>query len=195
MDGVISGLLIFAVALFVLALFSNLLRTKVQEPPELVPNCLMTKSPVEFWTGPRSLFYFMAYWNDLPLFLQAHGYEVRQRRLPWRDPVARRAWAAAQLHRGVGHLVIDQVTSTEFSDLLKEKPPLSVTVMSSDEPIHGLLAVCFWLHRQMISWTRPQLPQPTAGSLGLSSKNATFLKHTLLHEIRNQAESEWVAAN
>ena len=51
----------------------------------LRPNCLMTRTPLVFITGSRSLLYFFNYWNMIPGFLREHGYEVRVWNLPWRD--------------------------------------------------------------------------------------------------------------
>lgn len=43
---------------------------------ELRPNCLLTRHPIAFLSGPRTLFRLFDPWNDVPLFLREHGYEV-----------------------------------------------------------------------------------------------------------------------
>jgi hypothetical protein len=51
---------------------------------DLIPNCLLTRYPLLFVTGERSVFYFRNYWNTLPQLLREHGYEVEVLELPWR---------------------------------------------------------------------------------------------------------------
>jgi hypothetical protein len=42
----------------------------------LKPNVLLTRYPITFLSGPRTVFRFFDHWNDIPLFLREHGYEV-----------------------------------------------------------------------------------------------------------------------
>lgn len=42
----------------------------------LKPNCLLTRYPIAFLAGPRTIFRLFNHWNDVPLFLREHGYEV-----------------------------------------------------------------------------------------------------------------------
>lgn len=56
---------------------------------ELKPNCLLTRYPLLFISGPRSLLYFRKYWNQIPHFLSSHGYEVMELSLPWRNRALR----------------------------------------------------------------------------------------------------------
>lgn len=43
---------------------------------QLKANCLLTRFPIVFISGPRSLFRLFDHWNDIPLYLREHGYEV-----------------------------------------------------------------------------------------------------------------------
>jgi hypothetical protein len=43
---------------------------------ELRPNCLLTRYPIAFISGPRTLFRLFDHWNDVPVYLREHGYEV-----------------------------------------------------------------------------------------------------------------------
>ena len=43
---------------------------------ELKPNCLLTRYPIAFLSGPRTLFRLFDHWNSVPLYLREHGYEV-----------------------------------------------------------------------------------------------------------------------
>lgn len=56
---------------------------------DLRPNCLLTRHPLLFISGPRTLIYFRKYWNQIPHFLSSHGYEVMELNLPWRNRAQR----------------------------------------------------------------------------------------------------------
>lgn len=43
---------------------------------ELKPNCLLTRHPIVFLSGRKSIFRFGEYWNQIPCYLKEHGYEV-----------------------------------------------------------------------------------------------------------------------
>ena len=43
---------------------------------ELRPNCLLTRYPIAFVAGRRSLFRLTDHWNCIPHYLREHGYEV-----------------------------------------------------------------------------------------------------------------------
>jgi len=42
----------------------------------LKPNCLLTRYPIAFLSGPRTVFRLFDHWNSVPLYLREHGYEV-----------------------------------------------------------------------------------------------------------------------
>lgn len=72
---IILGLLVIAASL----LFQVLQRRKRAlrfRGLELKPNCLLTRYPMAFISGPRTLFRLFDHWNDIPLYLREHGYEV-----------------------------------------------------------------------------------------------------------------------
>lgn len=90
---------------------------------ELRPNCLLTRSPIVFVTGRRSLLYFLNYWNEIPGFLREHGYEVRVCSLPWRDSANRFQTLSRFLdsaNRPV-HLIADSTSRAEVEKLLLTK--------------------------------------------------------------------------
>lgn len=126
MDLILPSLCLL-VFLLGLALFSNQARARQEVPFELKPNCLLTRYPLLFVTGPRSLFYFKSYWNLYPIFLAEHGYEVFTLHLPWsskNERVQRLKQFISQqeeLHRHF-HLVIDSPTFTDFQELLRASP-------------------------------------------------------------------------
>lgn len=51
-------------------------RTQLLQQLELIPNCLLTRHPIAFLAGEKSIFRIYDYWNSVPEFLREHGYEV-----------------------------------------------------------------------------------------------------------------------
>lgn len=98
-------------------------RSKRLENLELRPNCLLTRSPIVFVTGRRSLLYFLNYWNEIPGFLREHGYEVRVCALPWRGSVNRYQTLAKFLESAARpvHLIADSTSREEVEKLLITK--------------------------------------------------------------------------
>ena len=88
----------------------------------LRPNCLLTKYPLVFISGPRSLFHFEKLGGSLQDFLAAHGYRVFSPILPFRAKTLRmevlRKWLAAQDDKNF-HFFLSPETETEFGELLK----------------------------------------------------------------------------
>lgn len=145
----------FAMGLLSLGLFSNLRRgAKVFEFP-LQPNCLLTRYPVVFLTGPRSIFYFRKYWNAFPVYLAEHGYEVFTVHLPWKGPARkqklREFLAEQERTEKVFHFVVDAATSVELAEVLHASPAvLSQTIppASAGNLRAGIFSeLSFFLHR------------------------------------------------
>lgn len=125
MDIVISAFSI-VVLLLGLAIFSNHWRQSQDIPFELEPNRLLTRWPLLFVTGPRSLFYFSCYWNFYTVYLAEHGYEVFTLQLPWNSLRSRRRHLEKFLdfqekNQKYFHLVLDSATFSEFEDLLRRR--------------------------------------------------------------------------
>lgn len=100
----------------------NLLRLKKNFSPELIPNCLLTRYPIVFIDGHKSIFYFLNYWNHLPTRLRDHGYDVEQIHLPWRNSRARlfelqKKIQALKLQGEKIHILIDESIFTELNGL------------------------------------------------------------------------------
>jgi hypothetical protein len=117
-----TGLLVATV--LILALFSlNWQRAHQETEFDLTPNCLLTRHPIAFLTGHRSLFYFLSYWNEIPAFLTAHGYQIYVMPLPWKPKAAKR-FLNHYFHRRAPegqkfHFVIDPSLYSVFEDLLQ----------------------------------------------------------------------------
>ena len=123
----------FVLCLFLLAaalaVASNFLRERSADIPfELEPNCLLTRFPIFFVTGPRSFFYFKKYWNLYPSYLAEHGYEVYHLRLPWSHRTLRQErfeyFLQKQLKQNRSyHLFMDSSTLAEFEAILRRQVP------------------------------------------------------------------------
>lgn len=105
--------------------YQNWQRSRFELKYELKHNVLMTKNPLLFVTGKRSLFYFLKYWNQLPEYLASHGYEVYVLPLPWRKEDLRAKTIFNFLSEKSAknqkfHLFFDSSSYGELSSLFKE---------------------------------------------------------------------------
>jgi hypothetical protein len=104
---------------------------------ELTPNCLLTRYPIAFLSGPRTLFRFLDHWNDVPLYLREHGYEVLIIEPSGRTPKERVEATAKALRENGGrcHLIADASLEADM-ELIAELgiPTLSsLTVVKNPE--------------------------------------------------------------
>jgi hypothetical protein len=110
------------------------IRTRRLRDLELKPNCLLTRYPIVFMTGRRSIFYFKNYWNQIPTFLAEHGYEVEILELPWKNEALRSAAAQVMLSRRERpcHVIADSSQSAELEAIYALNLPTvkSATVTS-----------------------------------------------------------------
>ncbi|MEK2690639.1 hypothetical protein [Bdellovibrio sp. GT3] len=134
------SLFVFLVAL---AVWSNKARSKQHYDSTLTPNCLLTRWPLLFVTGPRSFFYFSNYWNIYPSFLAEHGYEVYHLRLPWSDSLLRQTRLTEFLKSQDAanrrfHMVLDSYSLQELEPVLRELKPeclMSITEIADTDSI------------------------------------------------------------
>ena len=119
------------------AVWANFSRTIEKDIKDLVPNCLLTKHPVVFVTGYRSLFYFTSYWNQIPNYLREHGYDVEIMSLPWRGRKARLKALAEELVnlKSPIHLIGDSSIEGELISIaeMELENIATVTVVSDEE--------------------------------------------------------------
>lgn len=167
-------LIVFILSLSVfilgLAVFSNRARTRKEIPFELTANCLLTRWPILFVTGPRSIFYFSKYWNLYPVFLAEHGYEVFTVHLPWKGLAQRRSRFEEFLKEQENqnrhfHLVVDAPTFAEFEELFRQRRSPSIQSITEiyDE------------NSKIDSKALSSLPVPVAAIECQSSKEASLL--------------------
>ncbi|MFM6927563.1 MAG: hypothetical protein ACKOX6_03825 [Bdellovibrio sp.] len=132
----------FFILLLALAVFTNKARAAKHFDSNLHPNCLLTRWPLLFVTGPRSFFYFSSYWNIYTSYLAEHGYEVFNLRLPWSNPRLRQEHFAEFLKsqdqaQRKFHLVVDQYTFNEFEDYLRKHKPQCVISVTKVTDMHS----------------------------------------------------------
>lgn len=131
---------------------------------ELQANRLLTRYPLVFLSGKRSLFYFMGYWNQIPHYLASHGYEVFLKPLAWAKDEVRRTQIHQFLERQSEqgktlHLIVDPLTRSQLDCLLTEHSYSclrSVTVIEPPElssPPNPL----FWKIHLLLTKQNPKL--------------------------------------
>lgn len=170
-------ILFFALSLTVfllgLALLSNKARRGQDPKYELTPNCLLTRWPLLFVTGPRSIFYFSKYWNIYTSYLAEHGYEVFTLHLPWNSLPERQQKFNEFLknQESLGrkfHLFMDTPGFHDLEDLLRQRHSgsvLSLTEIGDEEspaPLGGGLSAF------PIPKAELRLPRSSRGSLLLN---------------------------
>ena len=191
--------LILAASVIAFALLTNLYRDHQHWTPELKPNCLLTRHPVVFVTGLRSVFYFRKYWNSYPQVLAEHGYEVFTLHLPWNNSAERRVKMQDFLKRQRTlnkkyHFICDEVSGQEFKELFEREPVVaSVTRLTSDEthvveqkPQSFALNLAYKFH----SWRYSSVDLPKAQDLGVNSPTALF---NLLERMQELGEQDFLA--
>lgn len=119
-----------------IGLYSNLRRRNQKHPAgtheDLTPNCILTRFPLLFIPGKRSLFYFSEYYNLIPSYLAEHGYDVFKAHLPWSHPQDRiqQLQRLLQQQKTPLHLVLTQQSWIEFAGILHQNPQVrSVTLL------------------------------------------------------------------
>lgn len=101
----------------------------------LRPNCLLTKAPICFITGPRSIFHFKEIGSELQEFLYAHGYLIRKIPLPFRNPQQRRQVFQRWLDQNRSqnfHFVMSQQTWNEFQNELQTLKKSTYTILGEN---------------------------------------------------------------
>lgn len=102
----------------------------------------MTKHPLVFLTGIRSLFFYEKLGADLQDFIAAHGYVVKSPVLPFRSSELRQktllAWLTEQNEQHF-HFVLSEATQKEFREIFKSYPNCTFTLTrfntTSKEPL------------------------------------------------------------
>lgn len=125
----------------------------------LRPNCLLTKSPLVFLSGPRSLFFFSKPYGDLPAFLFEHGYRIAIPSLPFTSRQGRSNaftnWVQTQKDKTF-HIITDEFTFEEFEKQLHEPYVRSLTVLTTktgDVGVANTQQSLFQMHRENLHTT------------------------------------------
>jgi len=179
------------------AIFTNLYREHRRYPFALKPNCLLTRKPVVFITGPRSIFYFRKYWNAYPEILAEHGYEVFTLALPWRGQERSQClqmYLEKQAARGLKyHFICDRYTSEELRNLFEKSSSVaSLTILEDQQEVTEtaptpsfFLGLSYRLH----GWACRSLPVP-AGDLGIQFPSST---EWLLQRMQEKGEQDFLS--
>ncbi len=122
-----------------IVLYSNLHRQKLRYKFSLQPNCLLTSHPIIFLSGKTSLFYFGKYWNCIPEWLEAHGYDVMEFNFSKnsRETRIQELQSFLELTKGEAlHFAGDASSLDELNWLAKQDMPTeaSLTMFSNTEP-------------------------------------------------------------
>lgn len=184
--------------IFAFAVFTNIYREHRHYKITLKPNCLLTRHPVVFLTGLRSLFYFRKYWNAYPEILAEHGYEVFTLHLPWRGAERRqkmREFLNQQKQSDKKyHFVCDEFTALEFKEYFATTPALkSLTLIQSQEFASEqkkkpslLLNIAYQAH----TWVHYGQALPTREDLGVQFPQGSSW---LLNQMQEHAEQDFLS--
>ncbi|MBC7741278.1 MAG: hypothetical protein H7061_03715 [Bdellovibrionaceae bacterium] len=101
----------------------------------LRPNCLLTKAPLVFVPGPRSLFYYEPVGQEVQHYLSEHGYQVLSLPLPFRSRPQRQLvfqrWLEAKKNQPF-HFIMGPETFAEFNNQIQFQPESTFTVIGQD---------------------------------------------------------------
>lgn len=156
----------------------------------LRPNCLMTKYPLVFITGIRSLFFYEKLGGDLQDYIAAHGYVVLNPVLPFRSRKLRelslKKWLSSEKNKRF-HFILSQDTYQEFKAVFNQYTDSSFTITDHfNKPLSTYEPLYFKLHRL---FCRLQGYRPGTYSSTLSNKTTEFYERFLDHCIE-LAENE-----
>lgn len=213
----LSTVVVVLALLILLAIFSLFWR-KREVAFELVPNQLLTRKPIVFLSGDRSVFYFTRYWNQIPSFLTEHGFEVYKAPLPWKKGPARvehfrKVLASWEQQNFVCHLFADPSLFSEISEVITHHPSpalASLNLICADQTavthtpssLKSLPIAWRELHWTPNTSTRPLFwhahqiltgTQSTPQQLGLPLDEP--LKHALLEHLKVLAERDFTMPN
>jgi hypothetical protein len=98
---------------------------------ELRPNCLLTRYPIVFVGGPRSLFRPFDHWNSIPAFLREHGYEVIVLDPPFRKSLDATSVAHALKELATrAHVIADSSFEEEMEKLARNGREVSTASLT-----------------------------------------------------------------
>lgn len=164
----------------------EVIRTRRLRNLELKPNCLLTRYPIVFLTGRRSIFYFRNYWNQIPNFLAEHGYEVEILELPWKNDALRSVSAQVLLSRRERpcHLIADSSQMFELETIAALKlPQVMSTTVTSQSRSKTLTTADLRPRFSVQILVLPQVKQLSLKGIFLSAHNLVFGKSTDASEV------------
>lgn len=184
---------------FAFAILTNLYREHRQYKFELKPNCLLTRNPIVFVTGPRSIFYFRKYWNAYPEVLAEHGYQVFTLHLPWRGPERMQRMTEFLQDKNQTstryHLICDEFTSLEFKQVFESSQKVaSITVLKENsttvETSKTSSLALNWAYK-LHTWTCFSLKLPRSQDLGVQFPISSSW---LLQQMQEKGEQDFLSS-
>lgn len=141
---------------------------------ELKPNCLLTKRPLKLVSGPKSIFYYQKPWGELPEVLYEHGYKASVMQLPFNNKTLRlKAFANRLSELNDCHIIIDEKTNQEFSELLKQVKNSTITVIGETfKPDFKTSSLTYKLHQVWLKYLGFETTSPQ--NLFLNAKKPTW---------------------
>lgn len=104
---------------------------------ELRPNCLLTRYPIAFLSGPRTIFRLFDHWNDIPLYLREHGYDVIVIEPSGKNASERAASTLEALSASQSrfHLIADSSLEQDVNAIAEQAPAtlMSLTLVTNTE--------------------------------------------------------------
>jgi hypothetical protein len=180
------------------AVLTNLYREYRQYKFELKSNCLLTRKPVVFIKGLRSIFYFRKYWNSYPEILAEHGYKVFTLHLPWQGKTRltkmKKFLNQQDSNSKSYHFVCDEFSSVEFKELFEQSSSVaSLTILKNKNelsPEHKNTSLFLGWGYKLHSWHCLPRQVPTAEDLGVQFPTATAW---LLQKMQENGEQDFLS--
>jgi hypothetical protein len=153
----------------------------------LRPNCLLTRRPLVFLTGPRSVFYYQTPWQKAYYYLTEHGYQAQIVKLPFQkisDRIQYTRNVLRQLENS--HIFCDQITYQQLSEALTDLKDSTLTVFadqnfeSSDKNLYKFqttetgFSLSYFLHQKYLQFKG--LSTPSYGELLQNPSAKTYSK-------------------
>lgn len=141
---------------------------------ELKPNCLLTKRPLKLVSGPKSLFFYTHPWGKLPEVLYEHGYKVSVIQLPFNNKLLRqKAFANRLSELNDCHIIIDETTYQEFTELLKGVKNSTITITGKTfKPGYKTFSLTYKLHQAWLKYLGFETTAPE--NLFINAKKPTW---------------------
>jgi hypothetical protein len=104
---------------------------------ELKPNCLLTRHPIAFLAGQRSLFHLGRHWHSIPAFLREHGYDVMLIEPPHGRDRTKAILKALDELESPCHVIADSSQESELKALARARHGNVATLTQIENPVRA----------------------------------------------------------